>query len=121
MNHYEPADIEGTDLEPRTERALTECMTVLPNAPGMYEVVGENENETYTVDLRAPACSCKDFEFRAGKDFDPDDGCKHIRRARFATGEQPIPAGVDSTPYSANPIFSTLTGLCSTIFANTAV
>jgi len=29
MNHYEPTEIEGTDLEPRTERALTEYLTVL--------------------------------------------------------------------------------------------
>jgi hypothetical protein len=92
---------ESIDLEPRTERALTECMTVLPDAPGMYEVVGENSNETYTVDLHAPACTCNDFQYRAGQNYDAEAGCKHIRRVRFATGEEPIPVGVDTDPFLA--------------------
>ena len=41
---------ESINLEPRTECALTECMTVLPDAPGLYTVVGENGNESYTND-----------------------------------------------------------------------
>ena len=99
MTTYDPTEVEGTDLEPRTERALSECMTVLPEASDLFTVIGENQNGEYTVDLRAPACSCKDFEYRAGKDFDPDDGCKHIRRARFATGEQPIPDSAEVDPF----------------------
>ena len=53
MTTYEPTEIEGTDLKPRTERALTECMTVLPDALDLFTVVGENGNESYTVDARA--------------------------------------------------------------------
>jgi hypothetical protein len=49
MTTYEPTEIEGTDLESRTERALTECMTVLPDAPDLFTVVGENGNESYTL------------------------------------------------------------------------
>lgn len=90
MNDYESADIESTDLEPRTERSLTECMTVLPDAPDLFTVVGENGNESYRVDVRAGVCSCNDFTFR-----EPEGGCKHLRRVAFATGERPIPASVE--------------------------
>jgi hypothetical protein len=89
MNHYEPTDFEATDLEPRTERALTECMTVLPDAPDLFTVVGENGNESDTVDARAGVCSCKDFEYR-----EPAGGCEHLRRVAFATGGETIRASV---------------------------
>jgi len=77
---------ESTDLEPRTERALTECMTVLPDAPDLF-TVGENGNESYTVDARAGVCSCPDFQYR-----EPAGGCKHVRRVVFATAERPVPS-----------------------------
>jgi hypothetical protein len=80
-------------IESRTERALTECMTVLPNhgraqsAPDLFVVIGENERGEYLVDLRTESCECKDAEYR-----DPEGGCKHLRRCRIATGETPVPA-----------------------------
>jgi hypothetical protein len=114
-------DCESQDcIETRTERALTECMTVLPDhgraedAPGLFVVVGENENGQYLVDARTGSCECKDAKYR-----DPEGGCKHLRRCRIATGESPVPAGaldeitVDSTfgvHVDASPKFATADG-----------
>ena len=87
MNDYEPADIESTDVEPRTERALTESMSVLPEGGEIYTVVGENGG-TYQVDGREGRCTCPDHKHRGAT-------CKHQRRVAFATGEHTVPAGVD--------------------------
>jgi hypothetical protein len=91
MNAYESTEVEtrGTDVEPRTERALTEYMTVLPDGGDVYTVVGEN-GSTYRVDGREGRCTCPDHEHRR-----PDGGCKHIRRVAFATGQRPVPGAVD--------------------------
>ncbi len=84
---------DSTELESRTERALTECMTVMPNhgraegAPALFVVIGENCNGEYLVDTRTDSCDCKDMQYR-----DPEGGCKHLRRCRIATGEDPVPA-----------------------------
>jgi len=88
MNIYEPTEVEGTDPEPRTERALTEAMTVLPEGGDVYTVVGENQNGEYQVDAREGRCTCPDHRHRGVE-------CKHQRRVAFATGAQPIPAGVE--------------------------
>jgi len=90
-NASRPQESDGIDE--RDERALTECMTVLPEAPDIYTVVGENQNGEYTVDARFGVCTCADYEYRT-----PAGGCKHVRRVAFATGERPIPAGVDVDP-----------------------
>lgn len=76
-------------IDPRTERALTECMSVLPEGGDVYTVVGENGG-TYRVDGREQRCTCPDHRHR-----NPDGGCKHIRRVAFATGAESVPAGVD--------------------------
>lgn len=97
MNSYTPAEVEGTDLEPRDVRALTEYLTVLEDvgrakgADGLYLVVSQSGSE-YLVDARTGACECPDAEHR-----NPEGGCKHVRRVAYATGERPIPAidGVD--------------------------
>lgn len=98
MTTNTPDGNESIDLEPRTRRAATECMAVLPDhgdardAPGLYVVIGENGGGEYLVDTHAaePRCTCPDAEHR-----NPDGGCKHYRRVRMATGETPLPAGVD--------------------------
>lgn len=89
MNAYDPADRESTDteLDQRDVRALTEYLTVLPEAPGIYSVVSES-GASYTVDGRDGACTCPDFEYR-------DIRCKHLRRVAFAIGERPLPAWID--------------------------
>ena len=88
----------GTVIEPlddRDVRALTEYMSVLPHvrgsesADGLYTVVSESGN-TYTVDVDLGACDCDDAFYRQ-----PKDGCKHVRRVRFATGRRSIPDWVN--------------------------
>ena len=65
----------------RSLRAVSEYMSVVPEAPDLYTVVGESGHE-YVVNLRDdPACTCPDFTYR------PDvEECKHILRARLETG-----------------------------------
>jgi hypothetical protein len=81
--------IESTDLEQRDVRALTEYLTVVPEAPGLYTVMSQSGHE-YTVDIETGACTCPDARHR-----DPDGGCKHARRVAFETGAEAIPAWVD--------------------------
>jgi len=85
MSTYESDTNES--IEPRTERALAECMTVLPEGGEIYTVVGENGG-TYSVDGRDERCTCPDHKHR-------DVECKHLRRVAFATGARGVPAGVD--------------------------
>jgi hypothetical protein len=88
-------DSEAQTVDSRTERALSECMTVLPNhgsardAPGLFVVIGENENGEYLVDTRTGSCDCDDMRYR-----DPDGGCKHLRRVAVLTGDRPIPTWI---------------------------
>lgn len=77
------------DVEQRTERALTECMTVLPEGGDIYTVVGEN-GTTYVVDSRVGRCTCDDHKYR-----EPTGGCKHQRRVEFATGVRAVPVDVE--------------------------
>lgn len=89
MRHHSPADRESTDTtDERDIRALTEYLTVLPDAPDLYEVVSQS-GSSYTVDARDGACTCADYEYRQ-----PAGGCKHVRRVEFATGSRPIPDAV---------------------------
>jgi len=82
-------------LDDRDVAALTEYMTVLEDvgdargAPGLYSVVAQSGRQ-YLVDVESGACECDDSFYR-----DPDGGCKHARRARFATGMDEIPAWVN--------------------------
>lgn len=94
------AEDDGPDVEDlaglsgRDVKALTECMSVLPETgevrgvPGMYLVVSQTGNE-YVVDLGGadPRCQCRDHQYRQSV-------CKHIRRVRFATRRRPIPNGI---------------------------
>jgi hypothetical protein len=81
--------IESTELDDRDVRALTEYLTVVPEAPGLYTVTSQSGRE-YTVDVETGACTCKDAEYR-----DPKGGCKHARRVRYETGERALPASLD--------------------------
>lgn len=75
-------------IEGRTERALTESMVVHPEGGEIFTVVGENGNGEYRVDAREGRCTCPDHKHRGVR-------CKHLRRVAFATGEVPVPEGVD--------------------------
>jgi len=99
MQAYDSTDrkdsVTTDDLADRTQRALTEYLTVLDDvdaaagADGLYAVVSESGSQ-YLVDTRTDSCECPDAEHR-----DPEGGCKHVRRVAFATGERPIPAAAD--------------------------
>lgn len=88
---------EGTPtaIPKRAAAALTEVMTVLEDLP---EVAGDSETmavvsasgRQYEVDLRADTCTCHDMLHRR-----PDEGCKHLLRAKFARGERVVPSWVD--------------------------
>jgi predicted nucleic acid-binding Zn finger protein len=64
-------------MDPRTDRALTEQMTLRTCGRFAYEVSSESGN-TYFVHLGAEACTCPDWQKRH-----PENGCKHLRRVRL--------------------------------------
>ena len=74
-------------LDPRTQRAVSENMSIAPLGTGVYRVLSQS-GETYLVDLptggdEAPnrssaTCTCPDY----GKGTQGDD-CKHIRRVKL--------------------------------------
>lgn len=72
------------DIGPRTLRAATEHMTVIEEAQSLFSVTTQSGSE-YTVDLREPACTCPDFEYRKSV-----SECKHIRRVRIEVGQVDI-------------------------------
>lgn len=69
------------DIEPRTLRAATEDMTVVEDERAMFSVTTQNGSE-YTVDLREPACTCPDYQYR-----EEVTECKHIIRTRLTVGQ----------------------------------
>ena len=69
------------DIGPRTLRGATEHMTVIEEAQSLFSVTTQSGSE-YTVDLREPACTCPDFEYRESV-----SECKHIRRVRIEVGQ----------------------------------
>jgi hypothetical protein len=94
MSDYTTTEVEGTDLEQRDVRALTEYMTVLSEGGDIYTVVGQNGNGEYRVDARKERCTCPDHQYRGVE-------CKHCRRVEFATGERAIPAWADTDEVDA--------------------
>ncbi|SDG44473.1 SWIM zinc finger family protein [Halorientalis regularis] len=71
----------------RSVAAATEYIATCRVAPQLYEVVNDS-GDTYVVDLREPACTCPDYEYRADSDDRVGEhGCKHIRRVRMERGE----------------------------------
>jgi len=70
-------------------------MSVCPNkgradgAPGLFVVVGENENGEYLVDVDERSCTCGD-----SRDPRRPNPCKHIRRVAILVGERPIPTWI---------------------------
>jgi predicted nucleic acid-binding Zn finger protein len=71
-------------VDSRTVRAATEHMTVIEEAQSLFSVTTQSGSE-YTVDLREPACTCPDFEYRESV-----SECKHIRRVRIEVGQVDI-------------------------------
>lgn len=78
-----------TALDERDARALTEKMTVIQEAPDLFNVTTQS-GKSYTVDVQTGACDCADAFYNGAV-------CKHRRRVAFATGEREIPAWVDDS------------------------
>jgi predicted nucleic acid-binding Zn finger protein len=121
MSESETTTQDSTELESRTERSLTECMTIMPNHPSadgsdnLFVVVGENENGEYLVNLDSGSCECADAQYN----LDDDESCKHVRRVRIAKGETPVPNSalanveIDSNfgvHVDGSPVFATADG-----------
>jgi predicted nucleic acid-binding Zn finger protein len=86
MSNEESESKDSIEVESRTERALTECMTVVstegtPVTDADEETVSvvSSSGSTYTVDAGDEFCDCPDYQHNHRR-------CKHIRRARFALG-----------------------------------
>jgi len=87
-------EVDCIDIEPRTERALTECMSVVstegtPVTDADEETVSvvSASGSTYTVDAGDEFCDCPDYQHNHRR-------CKHIRRARFALGIDELSAAM---------------------------
>lgn len=91
MTEYATEVQEPHDLEDRTVRALTECMSALPEGGDIYTVVSES-GSSYKVDSRQGRCSCPDSQHN----LDDDESCKHERRVAFATGVHEVPDWVNT-------------------------
>ena len=81
------------EVDKRTERALTEPLsavsvdgTPLEGDETIVSVVSHS-GESYQVDVREGRCTCRDFRHR-----EPENGCKHVRRARVALGRDTVDA-----------------------------
>lgn len=77
---------QDNNIDPRTERALTEEMDVsLLRKGGVYEVKSQS-GSYYEVDVASETCTCPDFVER-----EPDGGCKHLRRVDTEIREDDVP------------------------------
>jgi len=87
----------GVLLADRSRRALTEPLSVVtldgtPVADETVVSVISHSGENHTVDVAEGRCTCKDAEYNL-----PDGDrkvCKHVERARVATGGQVLDAAV---------------------------
>ncbi len=91
-------------VDERDRRALTETMFVRRDAPDLYEV--RTESGDYVVDVREPACSCPDFQYR-------DVRCKHIRRVGFETGDRDPGALADAVDDALDALDDRIAALAS--------
>jgi hypothetical protein len=90
MNDYTTSGqkSDGTDIGPRTRRALERVYSVLhidctpigdDETPTVVSVVLGNSGREHRVDVHEGRCTCEDHEYRSVE-------CAHIRRARLALG-----------------------------------
>lgn len=90
------ADDPTSPANPNLWRALTEPMLTYadhPEAPAEFEAVVYNESREYLVNLDVGFCTCPGHQFHC----EPDEDCKHLLRARIASGELEIPEWVTTT------------------------
>jgi len=78
-----PSPTDPAALDARSERALTEAMTVRRLPDRRYVV--ETDGGTYVVALDAGDCTCPDHAIRGAR-------CKHLRRVAMAVTAGTVPA-----------------------------
>lgn len=93
MTHFDTTarEFDSTDLNDRNVRALTEVLSVVPEAPGLYTVTSQTAAE-YTVDARERRCTYPDHKHNL-----PTADGRELRkhRARVAYERQAPGPGVD--------------------------
>ncbi|WP_135302624.1 hypothetical protein [Haloarcula amylovorans] len=79
-------------LDGRDTKALTEPMDCYQDDPATTEdqVAVYHRGDRYVIDPSVGVCDCPDMLHRR-----PDDGCKHLRRWWFRTGERQLPEWAD--------------------------
>lgn len=86
----------------RSVKAATETLATCREASDLWLVDNGkhgDDHAQYRVDLREPACTCPDYQYRADSDSRvAEHGCKHIRRVRMECGE------IDITPLLKTPL-----------------
>lgn len=80
------ADVDERD---RDVRAATERMAIVEDAPDLFRVYSGAHGK-YVVDIRAPSCTCHDWQYRS----ESIDRCKHVARVLQTLGRRPLPDGV---------------------------
>ena len=92
MNDYDNEEVESTDVEPRTRRALERHLTVTHTdgtpisggeTPTVVSVHSGNSGKERRVDVAEGRCTCPDHRHRGVE-------CAHVRRARMALGVEPV-------------------------------
>jgi len=107
MNDYDNAEVESTDIEPRTRRALERVLTVTHTdgtpiregeSPTVVSVHSGNSGKERRVDVREGRCTCPDHEHRGAR-------CKHLRRVAIEVtdGEVPPPTAPRVTEHLEHP------------------
>ena len=83
----DPSDVRE-NVRDRTVSAFTENMKVVPEGE-QEAVVHAESGEQYRVHVGFTDCECADMEYR-----EPENGCKHIRRAAVVLGIVAVPAEI---------------------------
>jgi len=92
-------DTNGMPTSDRKLRALSQPMDVVADDPATWndaQVAVYHRGERRLVDPETRTCDCPDSQHRA-----PDGGCKHVLRARYALGLDPLPVWVTAETLDA--------------------
>jgi|APHM01.1.fsa_nt_gi hypothetical protein len=92
MFESDTAEVDSTDIDPRTRRAFERVATVThtdgttiydDETPTIVSVHSGNSGREHRVDVREGRCTCRDHLKRGSR-------CYHIRRAEFALAVEPV-------------------------------
>lgn len=93
-NSTSMAVAQDDEVDARTRRAAEQVMQVIPDDPKVSHdddlfMVVSGSGSTYGVHMEDGNCTCPDHVQRQNK-------CKHIRRVEFETGQETVPAGLET-------------------------